>query len=300
MNETLLVVTPAKNEEAYIGKTIDSMVAQTRKPTEWIIVDDGSTDDTAQIAEEAAAMHKWITVVRANSTNERRVGLATVRAIELAAAKTRIPQSEFLSVVDADVVLGRRYFETILGKFACNEDLGIAAGQIYDVLPDGRRAPLRSAPEMTAGAIKCWRRACFDSINGLVNAPGWDGIDCYMAMMNGWQTRTFPDGDTAVLHLRWTGSSHKSLYHGQIRRGQSVYYMGSHPLWALASTAFHLLDRPFVLASLCTLYGYLSACLRGGPRIADERLRRFVRARQLSKLAQFCGVRLTGPALGAD
>ena len=61
---TYVLITPAHNEAAFIEKTLDSVIAQTRLPERWIIVDDGSMDHTAEIVEEYAKRYPWIELVR--------------------------------------------------------------------------------------------------------------------------------------------------------------------------------------------------------------------------------------------
>jgi glycosyltransferase involved in cell wall biosynthesis len=280
----LLVVTPAKNEAQYISRTIASMLNQTVLPEQWIIVDDASTDDTPRLATDIARHHPWITLLQKDGSAERRVGLATVDAIKLALAKTDVPDFDFLCVLDADIELPASYFAQILAEFDRNPRLGIAAGQVYEFNPKGQLVPMRGAPEATAGAVKCWRRRCFEEIGGLIEEPGWDGIDQYQAAFYGWTTRTFDREGMSVLHLRQMGSSHRGLLHGRARRGRSGYFMGSHPLWMLASAVFHASDSPFLLASLATLAGYFKAWGRSEPRINNPELIRFIRKKQLSIL----------------
>jgi biofilm PGA synthesis N-glycosyltransferase PgaC len=280
----LLVVTPAKNEAKYISRTIASMVQQTVAPNQWIIVDDGSTDDTAQIAEGAVRQHPWIALLHKPGSAQRRVGLATVDAIRLALTQTVVPDFDYLCVLDADIELPPTYFAQLLAEFDHNPKLGIAAGQVYEFGPKGRLVAMRGAPEATAGAVKCWRRQCFEQIGGLIEEPGWDGIDQYQAAFLGWTTRTFDGEGVRVLHLRQMGSSHRGLLHGRMRRGRSGYYMGSHPLWMIASALFHVLDSPFLLASLATLAGYFMALWRGASRVDNPELIQFLRKKQMSTL----------------
>ena len=285
----LIVVTPAKNEAVYLPVTIASMLKQSVLPSEWIIVDDGSTDGTGEIARSAAAAHPWITVTRRDSDPGRRVGLATVHAIQIALAQTRVVDFDYLCVIDADVDLPPAYFASLLSEFDRQSALGIAAGQIYERGLGGKLQPMRGAPEATAGAVKCWRRRCFEEIGGVIDEAGWDGIDQYQAALHGWSTRTFDGEGFRVLHLRPVGSSHKGVLHGRLRRGRSGYHMGSHPLWMLASSLFHLSDPPILLGSLFTLWGYFQAQCKGVPRIDNGRLIAFIRARQLAILrAGFC------------
>ena len=280
----LIVVTPAKNEAAYIPTTISSMLKQSVLPAEWIIVDDGSTDGTDRIAQHVADSHAWVTCIQKGDSSERRVGLATVHAIRLALAKTRQKAFEYICVIDADVDLPEDYFASILREFERQPTLGIAAGQIYEADRSGKLVPMRGAPEATAGAIKCWRRQCFENIGGPIDEPGWDGVDQYQAARHGWLTRTFDGESFRVIHLRPVGSSHKGVLNGRMRRGRSGYFMGSHPAWILTSALFHISDRPFLLGSLFVLLGYFGALWRSEPKIKDDELIAFVRRKQLTTL----------------
>ena len=284
----LLVVTPAKDEIKYLPTVIDTMLRQTLLPARWVIADDGSTDGTAELAERAARDHDWITVIRKPRRGERRVGLASVAALEIALALPRTWDYDFLCIIDADIELPPTYFASILEEFERDEKLGIAAGQVYEKTRSGRLTPMRGAPEATAGAVKCWRRRCFEDIGGPINEPGWDGTDQYQAAMSGWTTRTFDHQEVRVTHLRKMGSSYKSIVHGRLRRGTSGYFMGSHPLWMLASAFYHATDSPWVVSSVSTLAGYFMAMLRRGPRVENPVLIQFVRRKQLDKLKALC------------
>lgn len=279
----LLAITAAKNERAFIQRTITSVVAQDRRPDLWCIVDDGSTDETFQIACAAAEEHKWIKVSSTLKSRQRRVGSAAVEVITSILSTVTLNWT-FLAVIDADLVLPPGYFAVLLDKFAGNPGLGIASGRIFDLRDESRRVLMRERPEMTSGAAKCWRRDCLTSIGGLVAHPSWDALDCYSAMRHGWMTRTFTDDELNVDHLRPTGSSHMSVYQGRIRRGQSMYYMGAHPVWILSSMLYHALEPPYILGSIAMAWGYFRDLYRRKAQVADEALISFVRRKQLCTL----------------
>ena len=285
-NHQYIVVTAARNEAAYIENTITSLTAQTVKPLKWIIVNDGSSDDTGKIADRAASEHDWITVIHREDRGFRKVGGGNVDALyEGFDAVADLPY-EFLCVVDADLIFGENYFARLFEKFDADKDLGIAGGRVYD-LKDGELVKLVCRSEMTFGALKCWRRECFEDFGGLVRHPGWDGLDCYGAMLKGWTTRTFEEEEMHITHLRPMGSSQKNIYSGRVRRGRGFYLMGAHPLWVLASACFHVTEPPYLAGPFCVMYGFIKATFEGEPRQISNELARFVRSWQLSQMFSF-------------
>ncbi len=281
-----VVVTAARNEAGYLENTIASMTAQTRQPMRWVIVDDGSTDATPDIAARAAAEHSWIKVIRRADRGFRKVGGGNVDAMYEGFADVAELDYDLLSVVDADLKFDPHYFELLLDKFAYHPRLGIAGGRVHDLV-NGELIRMSSLPEMTFGVVKCWRRACFEQIGGIARHPGWDGLDCYKAMMHGWQTRTFEDEAMLIQHLRPTGSSQKGVFTGRVRRGRGHYVMGAHPIWTLASALYHVQEPPFVLGSLFVIYGYLKAWMQGESCLVDAPVQRFMREWQMRRLRDF-------------
>lgn len=278
-----VVVTAARNEADYIENTIKSLTSQTVKPMKWVIINDGSTDDTGMLADAAAAQHDWMNVIHRSDRGFRKVGGGNVEALYEGFDHVADLDYEFLCVVDADLIFDQQYFECMFEKFDADPELGIAGGRVYD-LKDGELVRLVCRSEMTFGALKCWRRECFEDFGGLVRHPGWDGLDCYGAMMNGWKTCTFEDKEMNITHLRPMGSSQKNIYSGRIRRGRGFYLMGAHPLWVMASSLYHLTEPPYFAGPFCVMYGYLKACLEAEPRQISPELAQFVRKWQLGKM----------------
>ena len=77
-----VLVSPVRDEAKYLLTTIDSIVAQTLRPLRWVIVDDGSSDETPGIADAAADRHPWIRVIHRPKRVDRRVGGGVVRAFQ--------------------------------------------------------------------------------------------------------------------------------------------------------------------------------------------------------------------------
>jgi poly-beta-1,6-N-acetyl-D-glucosamine synthase len=284
-----IVITAAKDEAKYLGKTIESVIVQTILPCRWVIVDDSSVDETAAIAEAAARVHPWIKVVRRRDGGLRDVGASQAEAIHDGIRQTGIDNYEFLFNIDADIVLGPNYFRVILAKFAENPQLGIAGGQLYEY-HNRKLTKMKVLPLGMIGAVQAWRRECFEAIGGLVRRPGWDGIASFQAMMLGWQTQTFADAELGVIHLRQEGSSNKNRYIRWARHGETLHFIGAHPVWLLASALYHSLEHPYGLSGLCMVIGYLVAAWEGLEQYGDQDFRRILRKWQIKKLASLLGL----------
>jgi hypothetical protein len=138
--------------------------------------------------------------------------------------------------------------------------------------------------EQVAGQVKLLRRTCFEAIGGFVRQVMWDVIDGHRARMLGWEARSFPDTALRILHHRLMGSSHKSVLHGRLRWGRGNYFMGSHPLYVVASGVYRMAERPFLVGGLCIMLGYVLAALRRMPRYEDRVFRAYLRTWQLQRL----------------
>jgi len=261
-----LIVTPARDEESFIEKTIQSVVLQTILPQEWIIVDDGSTDKTRNIVLHYAREHGWIRLFTLPDRGKRQLGAAVVNAFNYGFRKARIIDYEFLCKLDADIVLPLNYFEFLFERFQENPRLGIASGCTY--IQSGKKLVWeRTYEKHSRGMMKVYCRRCFENINGLVSELGWDVIDDYKAQMNGWHTRNFKN--LKVLHHRPMGSSIKGILTGKIRGGHIQYLLNYHPLFAFFSGVYRMFERPYILAGLAMWYGYLSSFFTEKERVVN-------------------------------
>jgi glycosyltransferase involved in cell wall biosynthesis len=291
----ILVISPTKDEEAYLGRTIHSVAAQTVRPTLWIIVDDGSSDRTGSIADAAAAEYSWIRVIHRPGGTVRRVGPGVIDALYAGLATADLDDFDYVCKLDGDLEFESRYFEACLERFETDPTLGTVSGKTSIPVGDGWVRE-RTGDDFSHGVAKLYRRECFQQIGGFVREVMWDGIDCHRCRMLGWKARSIDTPELAIKHLRQMGSSHKSVYHGRRRWGRGQYFMGTHPLYLLGIAGYRMAERPWVLGGLNILIGYLGAALRREPRYtdADPEFRRFLHAWQLDELQR----RLLGRAAG--
>ncbi|MEO0863240.1 MAG: glycosyltransferase family A protein [Pseudomonadota bacterium] len=274
-----VLISPCRNEAQYMRRTLDSVVAQTVTPTLWVIVDDGSTDETPAILAEYVAAHDWIRVVQKPDRGHRAVGPGVIEAF-YAGYKTINPSDFTYSCkMDLDLDLPPRYFETLIEKMEANPRIGTCSGKPY-MRVGGTLVSERRGDEMSAGMTKFYRQTCFDDIGGYVREVMWDAIDCHKARQKGWTAISWDKPDLRFEHLRPMGSSQTSIYTGRRRHGFGQYFMGSDPLFYLATCVFRMAEPPYVLGGLAMLQGYLGAWLRGERRLDDPELIAFIRAYQ--------------------
>jgi glycosyltransferase involved in cell wall biosynthesis len=276
-----VVVTPARNEAVHLPGTIASMRAQTRPPAEWIVVDDGSTDDTATIAMHAAEQCDWLHVVRRDDRGHRAAGIGVVTAFYDGLAAVRRTDWDFLVKLDADVLLAPDYFERCLDRFAEDPQLGIAGGVFHNPMPGGGFEEERTPRFHVRGGSKIYRRACWDDIGGVIRMTGWDAFDDVKANRLGWRTQSFPD--IVVQHQRFTGDA-GGQWGTWVKNGRASYIVGYDPLFLVARSVSRLRERPSLTSSAGLLVGYFGALLRREPRVDDPETIRFMRQQQRRRL----------------
>ena len=275
-----LLISPCRNEAAYMRRTLDSVLGQTVPPALWVIVDDGSTDETPAILAEYAARHPCIRVVTRADRGKRAVGPGVIEAFYAGLETVDLDTFDYLCKLDLDLDLPAGYFETLIARMEAEPRLGSASGKPWFRDPAGRRVSEKIGDEMSAGMTKFYRTACFRAIGGFVREVMWDGIDCHKARQLGWTARSIDDPALAFEHLRPMGSSEKGILTGRMRHGFGQYYMGTDPLFMAASALYRMAHPPYLLGGLAMFWGYARAWLRGVPRHGDAELRAFIRAYQ--------------------
>jgi poly-beta-1,6-N-acetyl-D-glucosamine synthase len=274
-----VLISPCRNEAAFMRRTLDSVVSQSLKPNLWVIVDDGSTDETPRILGEYALQHDWIRIVQKPDRGHRLVGAGVVEAFYAGYATIDPDQFAYSCKLDLDLELPPRYFEELISRMEADPRIGTCSGKPY-IRVKGKLVPERRGDEMSVGMTKFYRRECFQAIGGYVREVMWDAIDCHKARQLGWRAVSWDDPSLRFEHLRPMGSSQQSIYVGRRRHGFGQYFMGSHPLFYAATCVFRMTETPYVLGGLAMFQGYLGAWLRGKRQLDDPELRDFIRAYQ--------------------
>ena len=279
-----VLITPARNEAEYIEGTLKSVVAQTVAPIKWIIVSDGSTDDTEAIVERYAKKHTYIELVVRVAGSGRNFG-SKVFAFDSGYERLGDTKYSYIGNLDADVSLDPDYFERLLQHFSERPKLGIGGGAIFESIGGKYRARPGNRTRSVPGAVQLFHRECFEEIGGYspIKTGGIDTLAEIKAGMLGWEVESFPD--LIVRHHRITstalGSGGMSV---NLREGRSAYALGYHPVYQVCKSARRLFHRPIFLASFFQLAGYFRAAL-GSDRIAvPDDVYHYVRKEQMARL----------------
>lgn len=281
MHAKYVIITPARNEEAYIEKTIQSIVLQTVLPLKWIIVSDNSTDRTDKIVNKYKTKYNFIELVKITSLQKRDFA-SKVNAFNTGYAKIKMLPYDFIGNIDADVSFDPDYFEKILKAFVENKKIGICAGEIYEY-HNGTFRPVNSAPWHVSGAIQLFRRKCFEDIGGYIQIErNIDAIAVIMARKEGWKIKKFPE--LAVRHYRYGGTAKGSALISRFRYGIFEYTCGFHPFYAFVKYIFRLKERPYVISTLFRMSGYCFAFIKRKPYVLPNDVIFFIRDEQLHRL----------------
>ncbi|HTL28830.1 MAG TPA: glycosyltransferase family A protein [Tepidisphaeraceae bacterium] len=278
------LITPCRDEAKFARRTLDSIAKQTVQPALWVIVDDGSRDQTPQILEEYAAKLPYIKIVRRADRGDRKLGGGVIDAF-YAGYDTIDPNDfDYVCKLDLDLDIPPSYFESLMERMEADPRIGTCSGKPYFPAEDGTLVSEKCGDENSVGMIKFYRTSCFQDIGGFVRELMWDGIDCHRCRMLGWIAVSWDDPAIRFTHLRAMGTSHKNWWTGRVRHGVGQYFMGTTPVYMLASSLSRMVHPPIVLGSLAMLWGYFRSALTGKQRYDDQEFRRFLRRYQWNSL----------------
>jgi biofilm PGA synthesis N-glycosyltransferase PgaC len=278
-----VIISPCRNEARFMRQTLDSVVAQSMPPAKWVIVDDGSSDDTPRILDEYANKHDWITIVTRPDRGRRAVGPGVIDAFYAGYATIDPDKYEYICKLDLDLRLPTRYFEKLIEQMAANPRIATCSGKAY-IEERGRLVNEGHGDEASIGASKFYRMSCFKKLGGFEREVMWDGIDGHRCRMLGWMACSWDTPELRFVHLRPMGSSQQSIYAGRVRHGFGQYFMGTGFFYMLASALYRLNEKPYVLGSLAMLWGWVRSALQRRPRYPDMEFRRFLRDYQMRAL----------------
>jgi glycosyltransferase involved in cell wall biosynthesis len=278
-----VLITPCRDEAAYLQTTIDSVAAQTVPPACWVIVDDGSTDDTPDILAAAAKKYSYIKVITRTDRGGRSVGPGVIEAFYAGLDSIDIDDYDYLCKLDGDLDIPARYFERLMERFEEDAWLGTCSGKLF-LRYDDQLVEERCGDENSVGPSKFYATACFRDIGGFVRQVSWDGIDGHVCRLRGWVARSVDEPDLRLIHLRRMGSSHRSFWEGRKRWGRGKYFMGSRLYYVCVVGFYRMFERPWIISGLGIVYGWLQAALKREQRYSDPEYLKGFRAYEFRNL----------------
>jgi glycosyltransferase involved in cell wall biosynthesis len=288
---TYVLVTPARNEEAFIEGTLRSVVNQHVRPLRWVVVSDGSTDKTDEIVRRYAEQHAWIELVRMPERRDRQFA-AKARCFAAGYERLRGLEFDLVGNLDADITFDAEYYAFLVARFAERPRLGVAGTPfVEDASKPHEHSYAHRSANLThvSGACQMFRRECFEGVGGYVPIKGGaiDWIAVTTARMHGWETRTFVD--KICYHHRKIGTGTHSPLRAKFHYGRKAYYVGGHPAWETLRGIFQFREAPLLLGGSYFLAGYWWACITRMPRPVSDELIAFHRAEQMARLRRIFG-----------
>jgi len=277
-----VLITPARDEEAFIEKTLTSVIMQTRTPERWVIVDDGSQDRTAEIVEKYAKRYSWIELVRRAQRLDRNFA-GKAHAFNAGFERVRSLDFDVIGNLDADISFEPDYFEFLLNKFTEFPRLGVTGTTMREAKHDALTDTFYHFKDVF-GACQLFRRECFQEVGGYTPIK-WGGIDWIAvrtARLRGWETRSFPD--KIFFHHRPMGETESNVFKARFDYGRKDYFLGNHPLWQVFRISYQMLQRPYVIGGLMLAAGYFYSLATRIERPVAPELLRLHRREQLERL----------------
>ena len=281
-NIRYIILSPVRNEAQYLPGTIASVASQTIRPLLWIIVNDGSTDDTSRIADDAARSYDWIRVVHRPDRGFRKAGGGVVDAFYAGYQLAESEKWDYLVKLDGDLSFHPDFFQRCFRHFDEDPRLGIAGGTLYISVNDILEVEAKRDPKFhVRGATKIYRRQCWEEIGGLLRAPGWDTMDEVKANMLKWVTLTL--FDVTAIHHRPTGAAY-GTWNDRVKNGLACYITGYHPLFMLLKCLTRMAERPYIIGGSGLLFGFLKGYVKRVRQINDKALIKYFQRQQLNRL----------------
>jgi cellulose synthase/poly-beta-1,6-N-acetylglucosamine synthase-like glycosyltransferase len=292
------IVIPAHNEEKYISKTLQSLVSQTILPKKVVVVNDNSTDRTANIIIDFAKNHSFITLVDTTSDTIHLPGSKVIRAF-YKGFEILDDQYDIIVKLDADLILPNNYFETIIGHFENDSAIGMAGGFAYienkikkNQFERNSKQNIETETEWVLenltnkdhirGAFKAYRKACFQQIGGLKPAMGWDTVDELLCRFYNWNIIT--DATLKVKHLKPTGVNYNKT--ARYKQGEAFYSLGyGFLITAIASAKLAIMKKKPLLF-IDYIKGFWKAKMNNTPLLVTTEQAQFIRAHRWNKIKE--------------
>ena len=275
------LVIPAHNEEEFISLTLASLITQTLLPKKVVIVNDNSTDRTAEIVQAFAKDNPFISLVEKTSSAIHLPGSKVIQAFQTG-YETLDDDYDVIVKLDADLIFPNNYFETITKHFQSDEKIGMVGGFCYIEKNGEWVLENLTDKDHIRGALKAYRKETFKQIGGLRPQMGWDTVDELLCKFYNWKVVT--DESLKVKHLKPTGANYNKT--ARYKQGEAFYTLG-YGFWitAIASAKLAMMKKKPLLF-FDYIQGFLKAKTEKKPLLVDEKQAQFIRRYRLKKMKE--------------
>ena len=275
------IVIPAYNEEAFIALTLQSLVSQTLLPKKVVVVNDNSTDKTAEIILAFAKENPFITLVNKTSEAIHLPGSKVIQAFHKG-FETLDNNYDIIVKLDADLILPNNYFERISSTFEKDAEVAMVGGFAYIEKNGDWIIENLTDKDHIRGAFKAYRKTFFEQMGNLKPAMGWDTVDELLAKFYGWKVIT--DSSLIVKHLKPTGANYNKT--ARYKQGEAFYTLGyGFFITAIASAKLALMKKKPLLF-LDYVLGFWKAKMANKPLLVTEEQAKFIRKYRFQKMKE--------------
>lgn len=267
------IVIPAHNEAEFISLTLNSILSQSILPKKVIVVNDNSTDQTAEIITPFTNENAIIKLVNTTSTNQHLPGSKVIQAF-YKGYDLLDDAYDFIVKLDADIILPNNYFETLISHFNTDDKIGMVGGFAYIKKEENWTLENLTNKDHIRGAFKAYRKQCFLDIGKLKPSMGWDTVDELLAQYNGWTIKT--DESLIVKHLKPTGKTYNKA--ARYKQGEAFYKLGyGFILTSIASIKLAILKKQPTLV-IDYIRGYCKASKNNTQKLVTNTEAAFIKS----------------------
>jgi glycosyltransferase involved in cell wall biosynthesis len=273
------IVIPSYNEEALISLTLQSLISQTVLPSKIVVVNDNSTDKTAEVVLAFAKENPFISLVNKTSEAIHLPGSKVIQAFQKG-FETLDENYDIIVKLDADLIFPPNYFETIIKHFQSDSTIGMVGGFCYIEKNGDWILENLTDKDHIRGALKAYRKKTFQQIGGLKPAMGWDTVDELLCKFYNWKVVT--DESLHVKHLKPTGANYNKT--ARYKQGEAFYTLG-YGFWitAIASAKLAMMKKkPFLF--LDYIQGFWKAKSAKKQMLINPEQAKFIRNFRLQKM----------------
>ena len=275
------IVIPSYNEESLIPLTLQSLISQTVLPSKIVVVNDNSTDKTAEVVLEFAKENPFITLVNKTSEAIHLPGSKVIQAFQKG-FETLDENYDIIVKLDADLIFPTNYFETVIKHFQSDSKIGMAGGFCYIEKNGDWILENLTDKDHIRGALKAYRKETFKQIGGLKPAMGWDTVDELLCKFYNWKVVT--DESLHVKHLKPTGANYNKT--ARYKQGEAFYTLGyGFFITAIASAKLAMMKKKPLLF-LDYIQGYWKAKSAKKSMLVNKEQAKFIRKYRLQKMKE--------------